>query len=139
MPMSSDATRAITQTSTPAPPAPRHWQPDEPSSPERRKLGSVEIERRLPVAPGFFCYDLRLGGDVMSGSRPVLRELYAAAEQFEALQALARAAAEAVEEIGRLPIDAERLIDIRQHGREMAFHLSRVRDLGAFGKEEPRG
>ena len=118
---------AITQTSTPAPPAPRHWQPDEPSSPESRKLGSVTIERRVGGrTTQYYVYRLRypdgyvleIGAYSSSGTL-----LWAAAEQFEALQALARS-------VNSMPaISSECMDDVYEA-------LEKVRALGALGKEK---
>ena len=94
----------------------------EPSSPERRKLGSVEIERRvIGHDDPWYQYRASIGGDTDFQILPMGAAFWATAEQFEALQALALA--------------ADVVLDCGACEEE----LDRIRALGALGKEEGRG
>lgn len=135
-----------------------------PSSPDRRKLGSVEIERRAEnYSPGYLnlaSFRLRFDGETDHLSIPMGLALYAAAEQYALLQTENDRSNTILQRLGWDPAegweDAEERIEALQAlAREVdallagsytsaaswktRSALDRVRALGALGKEESDG
>lgn len=120
------------------------------STPTRRKLGSIEIERlTVGESPRRYTYQLLYPDGSVLYSMTAGEHLYAAAEQFEALQALRKR----VETITDMEVDGE--VRVTLYGGETAklpatLFMAWLKEailnpkpptvaLGALGKEESDG